>query len=72
MTKTKASFRSWPRKKLKQKKCVRGSIRVVKPKRRKDVRILVCCPPGKWKKGRCVVGMKPHVEYKKSGFRRRR
>ncbi len=70
MTKTK-SFRSWPVKKLAQKKCAKGSLRIITPKGRPDVRITVCCPPGQWmeKKKKCRVGLKPHLENKSCGLK---
>lgn len=65
------SYRTWPVKKLAQKKCARNSFRLITPKGRPDVRIALCCPPGKQSaNGRCKVSMKPHLEYKKCGFKR--
>lgn len=68
-----SSFRSWPSKKLKQKRCARASLRIVTPKGRPDVRIVVCCPPGQWSKAkrRCKVGLRSHVEYKRCGFKKK-
>lgn len=71
-----ASFRSWPQKKLKQKRCARNSQRTIVPNGRPDVRIVICCPPGAWKvkRKKCDVGLRAHLEYKKGargkGFKR--
>jgi len=56
--------------KLAQKKCARNSLRAVMPNGRPDVRIIVCCPPGKWKqakgraKARCSVPLRGHLKKK--------
>jgi len=57
-----------------QTKCARGSYRFIEPNERPDVRIVLCCPPGKWNpkgkvknrfgrmvKGKCAVSMKTHA-----------
>lgn len=36
-------------------KCDRNSFRTLK---RGRSQLIVCCPKGKWKRGRCSVGMK--------------
>jgi hypothetical protein len=71
--KKKTSFRSWPMRKLGQKKCARGSHRVITPNGRPDVRIVVCCPPHAWSraKRRCKKGLRAHLEYKVCGFKRK-
>lgn len=56
--------------KLGQKKCARNSLRAVMPNGRPDVRIIVCCPPGKWKdakgrrKAKCSVPLRGHLKKK--------
>ena len=51
-----------------QKKCAVGSQRAITPPGRPDVRIIICCPPGKWTKGRgrakpkCKVSMRLHAK----------
>lgn len=51
-----------------QKKCAKNSLRALMPPGRPDVRIILCCPPGEWSKGRgkaakpkCKVSLKKHA-----------
>lgn len=57
-----------------QKKCATGSFRFIEPEGRKNVRIVLCCPPGKWNpkgkvknrfgrtvQGKCAVSLKVHA-----------
>lgn len=63
-----------------QKKCAKNSYRFVEPPGRPEVRIVLCCPVGKWKPkskvttkdgrtvaGKCTDGLKVHARkhYKK-------
>lgn len=34
-------------------KCAKGSFRTI---RSGKVKIVICCPKGKWRRGRCAVG----------------
>lgn len=53
-----------------QKKCAAGSQRAVMPPGRPEVRIIICCPPGQWTKGKgrakpkCKVSLKKHAKKK--------
>ncbi len=40
------------------KKCARGSFRTKRVGSKSQAKVVVCCPKGKWRKGRCSVGMK--------------
>lgn len=70
--KTTSSYRTWPSRKLAQKRCARNSHRIVSPNT--TTRIMVCCPPGQWmpRKKRCKVGLRAHAEYKRLGFKKSR
>lgn len=65
-----------------QKKCAKNSFRFVEPPGRPEVRIVLCCPVGKWKPkskvktadgrtvvGKCEPGLKVHAKkyYGKKG-----
>jgi hypothetical protein len=50
-----------------QTKCASGSQRAVQPPGRPDVRIIICCPPSQWTKGKgrrkakCKVSLRKHA-----------
>lgn len=57
-------------KKASSKKFHPGSFRTKTVK--KGVQIVVGCPKGKWRKGRCTVGMKPvSIHYSKPYLKRK-
>lgn len=60
VTKKKVSLWTQGRK-LRQKKCARGSYRTVKPN--KNTLITLCCPPGQWmpRKKKCKKSLQPHL-----------
>lgn len=52
---------------LAKRGCAKGSFRTVK---RGATRIVVCCPRGKWRGGRCTVGMRAQSILRKRRKRR--